>query len=143
MQAIASSMAGMAFQNALVGCAHGIAHALGGMFGVHHGLANAILLAHGMRFNLPMSAPRYRHVAEAFGIPVQGKTDAAIAELTIRAVEDFVGKTGLPRRLSEINIPKESFPALAKMAVNDPGMKSNMRRVTDPQEIIPVLEAAW
>ena len=76
-------------------------------------------------------------------IPVQGKTDAAIAELTIQAVEHFVGKTGLPRRLSEINIPKESFPALAKMAVNDPGMKSNMRRVTDPQEIIPVLEAAW
>jgi alcohol dehydrogenase len=143
MQALASSMAGMAFQNALVGCAHGIAHALGGMFGVHHGLANAILLSHGMRFNLPLSAPRYRHVAEAFGIPAQGKTDMEIAELTIQAVEQFVAKTGLPRRLSEVKIPKESFPALAKLAVNDPGMKSNMRRVTDPQELLPVLEAAW
>ncbi len=143
MQALASSMAGMAFQNALVGCVHGIAHALGGMFGVHHGLANAILLPHGMRFNLPMSAPRYRHAAEAFGISTQGKTDAEIAELTIQAVEQLVARTGLPRRLSEVKIPKESFPALAKLAVSDPGMKSNLRRVTDPQEIIPVLEAAW
>ena len=143
MQAIASSMAGMAFQNALVGCAHGLAHALGGMFGLHHGLANAILLSHGMRFNLPLSAPRYRYVAEAFGLSTQGKTDAEIAELTIQAVDQFVAKTGLPRRLSEVKIPKESFPAVAKLAVNDPGMKSNMRRVTDPQELIPVLEAAW
>jgi hypothetical protein len=35
------------------------------------------------------------------------------------------------------------LPDLAKIAVNDPGMKSNIRRVTDPQELIPVLEAAW
>jgi alcohol dehydrogenase len=143
MQAIASTMAGMAFQNALVGCAHGIAHALGGMFGVHHGLANAILLPHAIRFNMPVCASRYRQVAEAFGLDIRGKGDLEIGEMLAQAVGEFTRQTGLPQKLSAIQIPKESFPELAKIAVNDPGMKSNLRRVTDPQEIIPVLEAAW
>jgi alcohol dehydrogenase len=143
MQAIASTMAGMAFQNALVGCAHGIAHALGGRFGVHHGLANAILLPHAIRFNLPVCASRYRQAAEAFGLDIRAKTDPEIGEMLAQAVADFARKTGLPQKLSAIQIPKESFLDLAKIAVNDPGMKSNIRRVTDPQEIIPVLEAAW
>ena len=143
MQAIASTMAGMAFQNALVGCAHGIAHALGGLFGVHHGLANAILLSHAIRFNTPMYAYRYRYAAEAFGLDIRGLSDPEIGERLAYAVDEFVAKTGLPRKLSAIQIPKESFPEVAKIAVNDPGMKSNIRRVTDPKELIPVLEAAW
>lgn len=143
MLAIASTMGGMAFQNALVGCAHGMAHALGGMYGLHHGLANSILLAHGMRFNMPVSAPRYRQVAEAFGLDLKGKTDPQIGEMAAQAVEDFSKKTGLPQKLSQVGIPRENLLEVAKLAVADPGMKSNIRRVTDPQEILPVLLAAW
>jgi alcohol dehydrogenase class IV len=143
MQAIASTMAGMAFQNALVGCVHGMAHALGGMFGLHHGLANAILLPHGMRFNLPVCAPRYRQVAQAFGLDTQGKGDEEVGEVAIRAVADFTRQLGLPQRLSEVRIPKENLPEAAQLAVADPAMRSNIRKVTDPQEIVPVLMAAW
>jgi alcohol dehydrogenase len=143
MLAIASTMAGMAFQNALVGCVHGMAHALGGMFGLHHGLANSILLPHGMRFNLPVAAPRYREAAEAFGLDLRGKDDRQIGEMAIRAVEDFVAKIGLPRRLSEVNIPQESLEQAARLAVGDMAMRSNLRKVTDPREIVPVLLAAW
>src|SRR5512136_145843 len=109
MQAIAATMAGMAFQNALVGCAHGIAHALGGMFGVHHGLANAILLSHAIRFNTPMYAYRYRYAAEAFGLDLRGLSDLEIGEMLAQAVWEFARKTGLPQKLSAIQIPKESF----------------------------------
>lgn len=143
MLAIASTMGGMAFQNALVGCVHGMAHALGGMFGLHHGLANSILLSHGMRFNMPVSAPRYRLVGEAFGLDPRGKSDTQIGEMCVQAIEQFTGKIGLPRRLSEVNIPRESLGEVARLAVNDPGMKSNIRRVKDPQEILPVLQGAW
>jgi alcohol dehydrogenase class IV len=113
------------------------------MFGVHHGLANAILLPHAIRFNLPVCAPRYRQVAEAFGLDIRGKADLEIGEMLAQAVWEFNRKTVLPQKLSAIQIPKESFLDLAKIAVNDPGMKSNIRRVTNPQELIPVLEAAW
>ena len=143
MQAIASTMAGMAFQNALVGCAHGMAHALGGMYGLHHGLANAILLPHGMRFNMAFSAPRYRQVGEAFGLDLKGKTDAEIGEMAVQAVESFTRKLGLPQRLSEVNIPKEGLEDAAKLAVADMAMRSNIRKVTDPKDILPVLRAAW
>ena len=143
MLAIASTLGGMAFQNALVGCVHGMAHALGGMYGLHHGLANSILLPHGMRFNMPVSAPRYRQVAEAFGLDVKGKSDAQVGEMTVQAVEVFTKNTGLPQKLSQVNIPRENMLEVAKLALGDPGMKSNLRRVTDPQEIVPVLLAAW
>jgi alcohol dehydrogenase class IV len=143
MLAIASTMGGMAFQNALVGCVHGMAHALGGMFGLHHGLANSILLPHGMRFNMPVSAARYREVGEAFGLDMRGKDDNQIGEMAIQAVEEFAGKTGLPRKLSQVNIPRESLGEVARLAVADMGMRSNIRKVTDPQEILPVLLAAW
>jgi alcohol dehydrogenase len=143
MLAIASTLGGMAFQNALVGCVHGMAHALGGMYGLHHGLANSILLPHGMRFNMPVSAPRYRQVAEAFGLDVKGKSDAQVGEMTVQAVEVFTKNTGLPQKLSQVNIPRENMLEVAKLALDDPGMKSNLRRVTDPQEIVPVLLAAW
>jgi len=143
MQAIASTMAGMAFQNALVGCVHGMAHALGGMHGLHHGLANAILLPHGMRFNMMVSAPRYRHVCEAFGLDPRGKSDAEVGEMAVRAVENFTSQLGLPQRLSQVSIPKEGLEEVARIAVSDPAMRSNIRKVTDPGEIYPVLTAAW
>ena len=143
MQAVASTMAGMAFQNALVGCVHGMAHALGGMYGLHHGLANAILLPHGMRFNMPVSAPRYRLVAEAFGLGIKGKSDPEIGEMTAQAVADFSRRLGLPQKLSEVGIPKDHLEEVARVAVDDPAMKSNIRKVKDPKEIIPVLLAAW
>jgi alcohol dehydrogenase class IV len=143
MLAIASTMAGMAFQNALVGCVHGMAHALGGMFGLHHGLANAILLPHGMRFNLPVSAARYREVGEAFDLDLRGKSDSQIGEMAIQAVEEFTRKTGLPQKLSQVNIPRESLAEVARLAVGDMAMRSNIRKVTDPQEIVQVLMAAW
>jgi alcohol dehydrogenase class IV len=143
MLAIASTLGGMAFQNALVGCVHGMAHALGGMFGLHHGLANSILLPHGMRFNLPVSAPRYREVGEAFGLDLKGKNDSQIGEMAVQAVEEFARKTGLPHKLSQVNIPRESLGEVARLAVADMAMKSNLRKVTDPQEIVPVLQAAW
>ncbi len=143
MLAIASTMAGMAFQNALVGCVHGMAHALGGIFGLHHGLANSILLPHGMRFNMPVSAARYREVGEAFSLDLRGKEDNQVGEMAIQAVEEFARKTGLPQKLSQVNIPRESLAEVARLAVADMAMRSNIRKVTDPQEIVQVLLAAW
>ena len=143
MQAIASTMAGMAFQNALVGCVHAMSHALGGLYGLHHGLANAILLAPGMRFNMPVCAARYRQVAEAFGLEIKDKSDAAAGEMAAQAVEDFVRSLPLPQRLSEAKIPKDGLEEAAKRAVADPAIFSNLRRVKDPAEILAVLQAAW
>jgi len=143
MQAIASTIAGMALQNAQVGCVHGMAHALGGMYGLHHGLANAILLPHGMRFNMPICAPRYRQLTEIFGIDPRGKSDLEIGEMIVQAIESFTKRLGLPPRLSEVGIPKENLEEVAKIACADPAMRLNIRKVKEPLEILSVLQQAW
>lgn len=92
---------------------------------------------------MPVSAHRYRQVGKAFGLDTQGKTDEEIGEMAAQAVENFTRQVGLPQKLSEVKIPKEDLGEAAKLAVADPAMRSNIRKVTDPQEILPVLMAAW
>ena len=67
----AATLGGAAFSNAQVGMVHAIAHVLGGRHGVHHGVANAVLLPHVMRHNNPAVADRHRAVAEAMGLDVR------------------------------------------------------------------------
>jgi Alcohol dehydrogenase, class IV len=64
---VAAMMGGAAFTNAQVGIVHAIAHSIGAIYGIPHGLANSLILPYGMMFNLP-ECPRYKLVAEAFGI---------------------------------------------------------------------------
>jgi len=59
------------------------------------------------------------------------------------AILDPLLTVGLPQKLSEVSIPKENLAEVAKTAVADPAMRSNIRKVTDPGEIVPVLLSAW
>ena len=67
-QQIAATMAGIAFGNAQVGLVHAMAHSVGALFKVPHGLANSILLPHVMLFNLDECPERYAMVAGAMGL---------------------------------------------------------------------------
>lgn len=82
---IASTMAGMAFNKAGLGINHGIAHNLGGMFHIPHGLANAILLPHVVRFNARdvNCQIRYAQIAKTAGIaPYTDTPKEAVDKLT-------------------------------------------------------------
>ncbi|MDA8345811.1 MAG: iron-containing alcohol dehydrogenase [Thermaerobacter sp.] len=59
--------AGMAFSNASVALVHGMARPLGACFGVPHGVANGLLLATVVEFNLPAAPERYARIAQALG----------------------------------------------------------------------------
>jgi alcohol dehydrogenase class IV len=63
----ASMVAGVGFPNSGIGAVHGLALPLGGQFGIPHGVANAILLPHVMRFNVPACRPRLKQIAAALG----------------------------------------------------------------------------
>ena len=64
----ASCLAGMAFSHSMVGMVHGIAHALGGVYHIPHGLANALILPEVMAYNLEVRLDRYADIAEALGV---------------------------------------------------------------------------
>lgn len=65
---IASFLAGVAFTHSMVGMVHGISHALGGVYHIPHGLANALVLPEVMDYNLESRLERYASVATALGV---------------------------------------------------------------------------
>jgi len=139
---VAATLAGQAFTNAMVCVVHALAHTLGGRFGVPHGLANAILLPFGMEYNLESSAARYALVAEAFGVRQAGMGAEESARAAVEAVRDLSARVGLPRRLREAGVPRESLAEVADAALSDGSIVYNPRPA-DAASLAELLEAAW
>ena len=97
---IASLYAGRAFTRGCVGYVHAIGHTLGGLYGVPHGKAMAILLPHVMRAFGPAAHKRLAELADACGIA--GKDEAEKAVNFIAWIEDMNRKMGIPEKLDMI-----------------------------------------
>ncbi len=109
----AATMAAMAFSNSPVGAVHAIAHSVGALFGVHHGLSNAIALPFVMEFNLPAVAPHYAAVARALGVAETGQSPDALAEAAIAAVRALKQRCGVPAQYREVGVPTDADTAAA------------------------------
>jgi len=140
---IAATMAGMAFTNAMVGLVHAMAHSLGARYGVPHGLANTILLPHGMRYNMEACADQYALVAEAMGVGKQEMSDDEAAEEAIKAIEDLTKKIRLPGRLREVEVPREGLKDCAELSLSDGSIVYNPKSIYEAEEVLKVYEAAW
>ncbi len=142
-QQIAATMAGIAFGNAQVCLAHSIAHALGALFGVPHGLANSIILPHVMRFNLEECPDRYALVAEAMGIDTRGEDELSAGKAAIEAVTALTERIKLPQKLREAKVPEEELAKAAELALEDGDIIFNPRPVMDAEEVLNILKEAW
>lgn len=140
---IAATMAGMAFTNAMVGLVHAMAHSLGGRFGVPHGLANAILLPHVMRYNMEACTDQYASVAEAMGVRKPETSEGEAAEEAVKAVEELTKNVGLPVRLKEIDVPRDGLKDCAELSLSDGSIVYNPQPVFETEEVLKVYEAAW
>ncbi len=139
----AATLGGIAFDNTMVGLPHAMAHSLGGLFKVPHGLANSIVLPHAMRFNLEEVADRYRLVAEAMRLDIKGKSDLEAAEAAIEAIEEMTKKTGIPQRLRDAGVPEEGLKDVAELCMYDGSIVYNPRVISEADEIIEVCKQAW
>lgn len=128
---MAATMAGLAFCNAALGATHPIAHAVGGMFGVHHGLSNAVALPVVMEFNLPVCPERYATLARAMGVSRTDLSDHELGELAIEHVRELRRLLGIPARYSDLGVPTDdaTIQALAEAAMNDPLLAFNPRKM--------------
>jgi alcohol dehydrogenase len=140
---IAATLAGAAFSNAQVGLMHALSHVIGARHGVHHGLANAIVMPHVIRFNNDAVADRHRLIADAFGVDVRLLTDEAAGQALARAVIDFQRQLGLPLSLREAGVPEADLAACAEAAMFDGSIVYNAKPITNPAEALGVLRAAW
>ncbi len=141
---LASTLAGIAFSNAMVGAVHAIGHACGGECGVPHGNAMAVLLPECMRFNLDACRAEYSEMLLYLaGADVYASTPSEVrAEKSIDFVVDFEQKiqkiSGISLRLSDYNVTKEHLPAIAKKALNDGASIVNKKTLTE-QNVMDIL----
>lgn len=123
---VAAAMGAVAFQKDL-GAAHSMAHALGSECGIHHGTANAVVLATTIRFNGEQVGEAYQRVAQALGID----GGAAPAEAVAVAIDSLNREIGIPARLRDLDVDRAAIGALAKQAAADPCHATNPRACSE------------
>lgn len=128
--AVAQYVAGMAFSNVGLGVVHGMAHPMGSLFDVPHGVANALLLPTIMRFNAPAALEKYVDIAKAMGVYEDGMTTEQAADAACDAVQALALRVGIPQHLTDLGITEADIPALADQAIADVCTPGNPREVT-------------
>ncbi|HUL59431.1 MAG TPA: iron-containing alcohol dehydrogenase [Anaeromyxobacteraceae bacterium] len=138
---IAAMEGAMAFQKGL-GASHALAHALTPIAGLHHGLANAIVLPAVAEFVRPAAEGRLAAVAVAMG---EGAGDGGNSALAVRAVEGIralVRDLGLPARLRDAAVREEDLPRIAAKAFEDASHRTSPRPCTEA-DLLALARAAW
>jgi maleylacetate reductase len=138
-----SMLAGMSLAHVAMGLHHGLCHVLGGATGVQHGIANAIILPHALRFNLDATAPQLAQATEAMGIPIAGRSAEAVAEAVVDSINSLIERMGPPRRLRDVGVQEADIPRLAELALESRALRDNPKPVTSAAQIQAVLQAAW
>jgi lactaldehyde reductase len=129
--AVAQYIAGMAFSNVGLGAVHGMAHPLGAIFDIPHGVANALLLPIVMEFNAPAALDKYVEIAKAMDVYTKGMSNEEAAKAAVDAVKSLSKRVGIPQTLTEIGIKAEDLPRLAKAAYADVCTPGNPREVSE------------
>jgi alcohol dehydrogenase class IV len=114
---LASTYAGMAFTRANVGYVHAIAHQFGGRYHTPHGLANAIMLPHVLRFSLPDITDRLAALAVRARLGDEGEREDMLAQKFIDGVVALERDIGLPTHLAELK--EADIPDLARAACHE------------------------
>ena len=132
--AVAQYIAGMAFSNVGLGLVHGMAHPLGAIFDIPHGVANALLLPTVMAFNAPAALDKYTDIAKAMNVYRPGMSQEEAADAAVRAVRELAVRVGIPQHLSALGIQGSDLERLSQAALADVCTPGNPREVT--QELI-------
>ncbi len=139
--AYAEFLAGMAFNNASVGCVHSMAHQLGGYYNLPHGVCNAILLPVVEQYNLIACPERFRDIAIAMGENVEGLSDMDAAEKAIKCMRRLSADVGIPAGIGGLGVKESDFPVLAENAFKDICTLTNPRLI-NVEKIAALYQAA-
>jgi alcohol dehydrogenase class IV len=130
---VAAFLAGFSLAHAGMALHHGLCHSLGGKLAVPHGVANAIMLPHVMRYNADAAAPALASLGRAMGI----ETDPA------DGVSHLVASLGLPQRLRDVGVAETDLAGVAADAMHSSAVRANPKPITDSAQLLAVLRSAW
>ncbi|MBO5974657.1 MAG: lactaldehyde reductase [Paludibacteraceae bacterium] len=128
--AVAQYIAGMAFSNVGLGVVHGMAHPMGAIFDIPHGVANALLLPTIMEYNMPAALDKYVQIAKALGVYCSSMTTEQAAQAAVDAVKQLSINVGIPQHLTDLGIKEEDLPRLSEAAFADVCTPGNPREVS-------------
>jgi 4-hydroxybutyrate dehydrogenase len=137
----AAIMGAVAFQKGL-GTVHSLAHPLSTVAGMHHGLTNAILLPHVMRFNAAAAADRLSDVAAALGVDTRSMNACQAAEAAAVAIEQLNATIGILPRLRDHGVREEMIPQMVPLAMQD-GCRLLNPRPTSAADMEALYRAAF
>ena len=138
---LGAMLAGQAFANAPVAAVHALAYPIGGLFHVPHGLSNALVLPHVLRFNVSHAAPLYAELAAILRPGVTG-SDEARAQALIDAMQEIADATGIARTLREVGIAASDLDRLADEAMLQTRLLGNNPRLVTRGDARAIYAAA-
>jgi alcohol dehydrogenase class IV len=138
---LGSMLAGFAFNSAVLGLVHSIAHPLSVHCGLPHGVANAVGLPYVMEFNAVAVPEKTRDIALAMGLDVAGKSVKEAAAAAVAAVLELSRELKVPT-LRELSVPRDLFDRLAEDALQEISTIFNPRDVTK-EDVLAILEKAY
>lgn len=120
---LASMMGAIAFQKGL-GVVHSLAHPLSSLLDTHHGLANAVNIPYGMKFNIAGFEDKFARVARTLNLREES------GDAVVKYLFDLNTKVGIPHRLSDIGVKEEHLETLADLAFADFAHPNNPKPVS-------------
>ncbi|KZL88647.1 iron-containing alcohol dehydrogenase [Clostridium magnum] len=110
---------GIAFSNAGLGNVHAMAHQLGGLYDLPHGVCNAMLLPYVEEENAKVAPVKFRPIAQVIGMNIVGKSDEECVDFVIGRIKALSEEVGIPKSLKEVGVDNPDFDKLAEFAMKD------------------------
>jgi alcohol dehydrogenase class IV len=140
---LGSLLAGQAFANSPVAAVHALAYPIGGLYHVAHGLSNALVLTHVLRFNLPSAREAYAEIAADAFPELAGVPFAKRAEAFVEALAALGAELRIPQSLREVQITRDALPTLAREAMKQTRLLVNNPRPVAEQDALAIYQAAF
>jgi alcohol dehydrogenase class IV len=120
---LASMMGAIAFQKGL-GVVHSLAHPLSALLDTHHGLANAVNIPYGMKFNIGGFEDKFRRIARTLGLKEEN------GDAVVKYLFDLNSTISIPHKLRDIQVKEEHLETLADLAFADFAHPNNPKPVS-------------
>ena len=141
--AMAALLAGMAFSNAGCNAVHALALALGSKYHLPHGLTNAVMLPHVIKFNFLGNLEKFAEIFELLGGSPKELSLREKASKCSHLVEELLGDIGLPLRLRDIGMNLEDLDELTELAFSAQRLLVHNPRIISKDDIKMIFKKAW
>jgi alcohol dehydrogenase class IV len=143
---LAATMAGWAFCNSMVGLVHAMAHSIGAVSHIPHGVSCGILLPYCMDYNIDDSEPEaikiYATVAQALGVSTRNDEPKRAAKAAVKEIFDLLKRIGHPLKLSESGVKEADILKAADLSMADGAIVNNIRSVSGKDEVLGIYRRA-